>query len=443
MSKKDFCFLIPVETVPRELDYKLLLSIKLANLGYTCYIGAKNEIWALFTYLKNYAYLDKGYHENFSVDNIYKKVIKNKGILFHLDEEGGVDFKGDPNIIRRYSNEVFMYAEKIFLWGNEQDKVLRKNKEYYNGDKIIISGHPRFQLLRAPNNSIYSTKVEKFRENYGKFILFNSNIKYANNINGVEFLYENYGPRIKNISDRIQYDKMKFNWNIELIESLAKNTSFKVIVRPHPEEYVNTYKKLFNSFPNVFVIYDKDIIPWILSCTYMLHNDCTTAVECAISGKMPLSYNKKPNMKFSANIPLAISRRFNNISSLLKYINSGKEESFNTSDSLLKERFSVHLDSIEVISTEMDKVVQQNRIENNRKSLIGISKYKITSFVKIILYPVSKMMLYNKDKAALNKISKLDNKTFVFNEFNKFSLVESGKSIKIKRVRPKLYLVCS
>jgi len=129
IKKNSFSILLPLETVSRELDYKLFLSIYLAKKGFKVYLGRKKEIWKLFNLHKdNFAYLDKGFHENISEDNIYKIVKNNGGALFHLDEEGGIDFEDSRTIERRYSKEVFDYCDKIFLWGHSQNSYFRTPK---------------------------------------------------------------------------------------------------------------------------------------------------------------------------------------------------------------------------------------------------------------------------------------------------------------------------
>ena len=195
-----YCILFPVEIVPRELNYKLLLAIKLASLGYKCYLGEKAEIWRLFSLLNNFAYLDKGYDKIVSRQHIYEKVTRNKGLIFHLDDEGGVDFEGSPTLIRRYSDDVFNFSSKIFLWGKNQDEIIKRNCAVYEEKKIVISGHPRFQLLLPPYDEIHAENSDKLRKKYGDYILFNLNTKYSNHIRGELFLRNNYGKRVANLS---------------------------------------------------------------------------------------------------------------------------------------------------------------------------------------------------------------------------------------------------
>ena len=76
-TPKDFYILLPVETVSREIDYKLYLSVMLAKKGFKIFLGKKDEIYSLFQNLNSsFAYIDKGFHENLSLEKIYKVIIK-------------------------------------------------------------------------------------------------------------------------------------------------------------------------------------------------------------------------------------------------------------------------------------------------------------------------------------------------------------------------------
>ena len=58
-------FLIPIETSVRELDYKLLLSLKLAQKDAMVFLGSKGKLLPLIESMTNFNYLDKGYHKTY------------------------------------------------------------------------------------------------------------------------------------------------------------------------------------------------------------------------------------------------------------------------------------------------------------------------------------------------------------------------------------------
>ena len=440
MIKSKFCILLPVEITPRELNYKILIAIKLAEKGYKCYLGNKSEIWRLFDRLKNFAYLDKGYHENFSKQKIYEKVVERNGLLFNLDEEGGVDFSGSPTILRRYSQNVFKYMEKVFLWGEDQRLLLKKNNLFYNDEKVVVSGHPRFQLLSNPYRRIYQKEIKPKVDKYGKFILFNSNSKYSNHLRGEDFLISNYGKRIENINERIEYDKEKLKHNIELIKEINDKLDYNIIIRPHPEENIDFYKKLFKNNQKIFSIYDQDVIPWLLSCKFMIHNDCTTAIEYFISGKEPIAFNHKLEKKLSARDPISISRNFSDISELISFIKKGEKISENFDYKKINRKFSKDLDSFHIIVEEIDKGIKkkyQTSIET--KTFINFNNNFLNFFRLIKTY----FFLNKADKLIKNKTKGLSDSEYVFNMFNKILKISNTRLVKIKNHGSGLYSIYS
>ena len=72
--------LLPVETASRELIYKTYLCNELATQGFDCYLGKKTDIYYIIKKLKNYIYIDKGYHKGIS-ETIYDKIKKQNGII--------------------------------------------------------------------------------------------------------------------------------------------------------------------------------------------------------------------------------------------------------------------------------------------------------------------------------------------------------------------------
>ena len=435
IKKNSFSILLPLETVSRELDYKLFLSIYLAKKGFKVYLGRKKEIWKLFDLHKdNFAYLDKGFHENISEDNIYKIVKNNGGALFHLDEEGGIDFEDSRTIERRYSKEVFDYCDKIFLWGLSQKNFLTKKKPYFLDSKTVISGHPRFQMVSTILKDIYNERSLIIKKKYGKFILFNSNTKYANHIHGEGFLYKNYGPRINNLSERIEYDKIKLENNIKLFHAIVNKTNFNIVIRPHPEEDINYYHELFQN-SRIHCIYDDSVIPWIMSSVYTMHNDCTTAVESRLLGKKPISFITDYNKNLSPYLPIKISEAFSNLDEIINYISLDNNLSFGIPN-IMKDIFSTELNSTEIIADEIYNFVQEN-YKKNFPSVLGV-KYEITSLLhKFLSYPS-----YKNNRLAKNKLSEIGNEKFMKVKLDSFlDYLSIHEKASFQSIRPGLYRI--
>ena len=437
-TPKDFYILLPVETVSREIDYKLYLSVMLAKKGFKIFLGKKDEIYSLFQNLNSsFAYIDKGFHENLSVEKIYKVIKKNSGMLFHLDEEGAIDFKDNRNIKRRYSKDVFEYCDKIFLWGNHQKKILQ-DSIYFDKDKVLVTGHPRFEMLKSSLVNIHLNKSKDIKLKFGKFILFNSNTKYANHIHGEDFLHENYGTRIENLTERIIYDKIKLKNNIELFKAILDKTDFDIVIRPNPEENINYYKELLDD-PRIHCIYDESAIPWIMSSVYTIHNDCTTAIESCLLGKKPIAYMKNYDQELSPFLPLEVSEIFSNVDKIIDYISSSNDTLYEI-PAIINNLFSTQLNSTEIISNEINNYVVKNCKKNNSTSL-GI-KYRMISFFKIFIHKIFNYSNYKKNLLSKNKLSEIDNDKFIESKLNSVLQYSSKDNrVILKSIRPGLYQI--
>ena len=145
MKKCYKTILIPIETISRELDYKVYLAMLLSTKGFQVLFGKKQSIYRLFDKYSDYIYLDKGYHQDVS-DVIYNKIKANNGIILNLDEEGAVDFPNNSTLLNRYSLKMLKVVDKVFLWGKSQKEMI--NKKHGELTNLSVTGHPRFLLLK-------------------------------------------------------------------------------------------------------------------------------------------------------------------------------------------------------------------------------------------------------------------------------------------------------
>lgn len=314
--------LIPIETSSRELLYKVYLCNLLSNNGFNCYLGSKSNIFHLAEYLKNYIYLDKGYHADVS-ESLYEKIRENMGVIVNLDEEGAVDFSDNSTLKERYAPKLFEYTCTVFLWGVKQYDLIKNNTGAER--KTLITGHPRFELLKPEFHYLYRQDVEKITQKHGNFILINTNMGFGNNIKGDDFVIENYGNRFRNIRNIVSFDKIKVNAFVELIIELSSTLDKKIILRPHPEEDLSLYVNAFKGIDNIKVIYSGSVVPWLLAADDIIHPDCTTAVECLFLGKLPISYMPENHPKdIVTKVPLEVSMVFNKISQVVEYLSNNQ-----------------------------------------------------------------------------------------------------------------------
>ena len=69
---------------------------------------------------------------------------------------------------------------------------------------------------------------------------------------------------------------------IELLHKLSiRRRDLNIVIRPHPSDSLEYYQCAFRGVPNVHVIREGTVAPWILASRVMLHDGCTTALAIA------------------------------------------------------------------------------------------------------------------------------------------------------------------
>ena len=191
----------------------------------------------------------------------------------------------------------------------------------------------------------------------------------GNNILGEKFVAENYGSRYDQINRIIAFDKQKIEAYRSLVLKLSDQLNKMIIIRPHPEENHIYYLDAFKQHDNVHVIYQGSVIPWILAADFMIHPDCTTAIESLFLGKIPLSFlpNGYPE-DLVTQVPLEASKCFTSEKDLISFINNGVNSVDNAVlDNYLfaEDYFSISKPSTELI---VDSFCQLRKTSKKNKS---------------------------------------------------------------------------
>jgi surface carbohydrate biosynthesis protein len=403
--------LIPIETAVRELHYKLYLVRELCNIGHVCYLGSKNEINFLCKKFSNYLYLDKGFHDGKS-QNLFKTIKKRGGVIFSLDEEGGVDYINDKILNQRYKNDLFKYADKIFFWGDYQHTALKERIQF--DDQCVVSGHPRFTLLQEEYLEIYKEEVTKIKSQFSNFILVNTNMSFGNNLKGDDFVINNYLDRFSNVEEIINFDKKKLSTIVDLCKKISNNLDINIVLRPHPEENLDTYKKLFSNYKNVSIVFSGSVIPWLLACEFLIHPDCTTAIESWILGKKAISVlPENHDTSLVTYVPIEVSLKTKNIIDIIDIIKNKTDiPKLKHEGELLYSRLTHEKNSFSCVVSETKKIYL---ISKSNK----IFDYYLLFKSKVILL----FKYFKKNKKYISLIS--EKKLTYFNEDNILKILNS------------------
>ena len=333
MKNKEIFCCFPVETKSRDLDPRLHLGLQSIKEGYSCLIGNKAGVAKqMFKQKLPFIYFDKGLDA--LAEDFYKNIKMSNGAIVSLDEEGGVynEKLYKSELLARYRENILKYVDLFFTWGEKQKKILLENTSIPE-KKIIVSGHPRFDLCKPKFKKFRLELLKKNSNIKDKYILINSTFTAANTFLSFD---EEIKLRLNARGDgsidvqyeRLLYDyrKLLINYFYEAIKEINKRyPKLTIIFRPHPGENAEFYKGLFQKFKNVVVTGDGSAQEWISESSMVLHHDCTTAIEAFFSEKFIVSYCPIKDDDFVQALPIEISSVIDNQDQLLKLINDVKD----------------------------------------------------------------------------------------------------------------------
>ncbi len=294
---------LEVEVYTREFKARLLLAAEAALKGFTVFLLSRQETLNLLNQNK---LLPGIYHlkdANCSKFNIefYKK-LKSLGCLITTqDEEAGIMYDDYYEFIKRRfsSSESLNYIEKFFCFGRRDFEVLNKKFE----KKIFYrTGSPRFDLC---SQNFYEKKSSFLKKkNLRNFILISSSIQYPISFRS---LASQYDIRINPDSEKEEFllykEKnffQKFRQNLEqipffikLIIYLSENLiGHDIVVRPHPNEDIETWNKLLKrtKSTNIKIIKDETLSEFINFSECLIQSGCTSAIEAFVNKKKVISF---------------------------------------------------------------------------------------------------------------------------------------------------------
>jgi len=116
-------FYLPIETIAREFDARMLLTHEALSRGYSIIIGQRSTVYKAAEVIQDgiYFYKSHGY-ENFPKSKDQKnKVFK----YISLDEEGLV-FVDDKQYLVQSKPDKLSHLDIVFTWGSYQRNLLVK-----------------------------------------------------------------------------------------------------------------------------------------------------------------------------------------------------------------------------------------------------------------------------------------------------------------------------
>jgi len=280
--------ILPSENQQREFDAKLLVACELAERGVTTYIGARHEIHAELHRLPRSVYVAKDLAPQSG--RIFSVLRQLGHRIVAWDEEGLVAYVPEVYYKRRISPRTIPYVRAFFAWG-EVNRELIAGAPGYPGTPIHVSGNPRIDLLRPELRGFYEPAVAALRARYGTFVLFNSNFGMVNSL--VKIPVNDPATAARQHPDVLRFFAQRRElfaiFQRAIPELAARFHATTIVVRPHPSESPEAWRAIARIRPNVQVVHEGPVIPWLLAARVMLHNSCTTGLESFLLGRPAIS----------------------------------------------------------------------------------------------------------------------------------------------------------
>jgi surface carbohydrate biosynthesis protein len=298
--------LFPLEVLNRELDSKLILACISATAANRIFIGQHDVLFDVVTKtgMTGGVYVGKNiFRDLFPIETgaRYRELKQQGFALVHLHEEGAV-FEGDEERWRKTLLDCLNPAildkdDYLCTWGDFQ-------RDYYQSlnppcvGNIVTTGHPRFDYLKPSYRSYFEPDVQRIKARLGQFILINSAFGQVNNCLGLADTFSprlNYDPadagrRVATFST-FAHEALFIGAFIKLANNISLRwPDINIVWRPHPSENWDYYRTVFANIPNVHVLHEGPVTPWLMACSMLIHNGCTTGIEAYFAGTNVINY---------------------------------------------------------------------------------------------------------------------------------------------------------
>ena len=312
---------IIVDHPKRDLDGIIMLSHELTSRGHTAFIIPNYEqatdipLLDLDIIVVNFARpanleLVKGYVKQ----NIKVVVMDTEAGI--MTEQGG----NSPNQLSQYVKDSD-YSELLsgyIFWGSKLYSVFKDNNVLPDS-KLFLTGLPRFDFTSAQWRKLLT-------HNRNNYILVNCNFQIAN-------------PRFMSSADSEIETLVQAGWDKEYSEQLYKDFLITMrqvtkitgrlakdfpeetfLVRPHPFEDTEYYRKEFETYNNIVVDAEGSVLNVINNSKCIIHLNCGTSVEAVMLEKLPISLEvfNTPLMNQLSKLPSKVSFPVENYEQLQK-----------------------------------------------------------------------------------------------------------------------------
>lgn len=303
--------ILPIETKVRELDGKVLLGAAAAERGWGVVFGQTETIVADTAGLRGVVLEKDGYFGNPRIGPFLEAGKR----VCALDEEGLVYLSSRDYYRRRLDRMNLHRLALVFVWGQNQKHDILEHVQDVQG-KLVLTGHPRFDLLRSELRGFYAAEARRLKDRHGPFVLVNTNFADSNHFMGSDWVIENLRNNRYIRSPLHEADERAFmryqrgileHFTIMVARVAEAFPHLTIIVRPHPSEDHEAWRAAVQNLKNVEVIHEGDVNPWLLAAEVAIHNSCMTGIQGFLLEKPTIAFVPVRSEQFDYFLPNALS----------------------------------------------------------------------------------------------------------------------------------------
>ena len=317
----------------------------------------------------NHARKDKLHSSGIDLIIEYCRLTRIKIVV--IESEGGLISESFVKRYKKILNESNDKIDRYFLWGSNKIPLVNKFFLY----KYIVTGHPRFDIFFLKNYK------NKFLKNFKKknYILINTSFVRINPIEGNRIgLIESKKYKAGKL---YKHEKSYFDKLLRFLKSFSeKNSNISFVIRPHPFESVEIYKREFANCNNVAVNNEGDIYFYLKYCKFVVNYNCQTSLDAVLAGKNSInfsSFRSTKKLKILDKISTRVENEIQLLTAINKFLISNKVVNLENRKELVAEYYN----NIKEISS---KIIIHNillLLKNLSEKNLGSSIFRI-----IIIY---------------------------------------------------------
>lgn len=304
-------FIIPAEERSREFDAKLLLACVAAERGFPAIVGSRREIHLKANRIPKGIYYAKSFRP---LSRRMFGILRNLGFeIVACDEEALLRPPDEIYFERRVAPDIYGMISNLFAWGPDNADLFQRCPGY-NGAPIHVTGNPRIDLIRPELRDHFRADVEAIRRRYGDYLLINTNFGTVNhrvpNLSWLSFVdlsedgEDSADFKIAHTRHRLAlFERFK----AMLPRIAAAFPDLSIVLRPHPLENHEPWRRAAAPCPNLHVVHEGNAIPWLLGARAVVQNNCTTAIESYVLERPVVSYRPIRSERLDSPLTNALS----------------------------------------------------------------------------------------------------------------------------------------